>query len=67
MPVETGQYPNDNVRVFLDGVQQKLYLVADEELRFVTRYATDASGKVKHGAESLITETLYGVVIILLS
>lgn len=49
-------------KVFLDGVEQKLCVMADTELGAIERYKTDEDGKLLTIGDSACMEELNGVV-----
>lgn len=59
---------NDSARIFLDGIEKTLVITADEELGYLLRYATTDAGEtiVAPCGVGLVTETLYGRVVILI-
>lgn len=56
---------NLEAKVLLDGVEQKLVVVADEEQGFIVRYKRDEKGKFIFDQHEVMTEVLQGTVQIL--
>ena len=59
----TAERPQDYI-VTLDGVKQTACIIADEERGFICRYKKDKFGMFMKGPTEIITEDLYGVVVI---
>lgn len=56
--------PTVGVRVFLDGVEQKFVVLADEELGLIVRHKVGADGRqvIDRAKQSLVVEEARGVV-----
>lgn len=59
----TAERPKDYI-VTLDGVKQTACIIADEERGFIRRYKKDKFGMFMKGRTEIITEDLFGVVVI---
>lgn len=59
----TEERPQDYI-VTLDGVKQTVCIIADEERGYIRRYKKDKFGMFMKGRTKIITEDLYGVVVI---
>lgn len=59
----TAERPQDYI-VTLDGVKQTACIIADEERGFIRRYKKTKFGMFMKGRTEIITEDLYGVVVI---
>ena len=58
--IKAGEAGSKRAKIFLNGVERDLVIEADEENRFIIRYAADALGKTIPKGDSLKTERLVG-------